>query len=218
MSARCSASGVAAWRRGTGAAFVAALLAGSSAAAFAQGSVFLQTLARVNVITSNCPGWEISHGEWVLLTGTGDALAARLGLDPALYERRYFGRAFELLDDPANCDRIGPEARPLLRRLVAMGGSTDAIVSGIPAVPGKPAAAGANPPGKAKGASKGKGQGKNNGQGNSKGSKGHGNNKGQGSGKGHGNNKGQGSGKGNSNGKGQGNSGPDKSNGRSGKP
>ena len=166
MSARCSASGVAAWRRGTGAAFVAALLAVSSAAAFAQGSVrvrlpdlsglsggeanaFLQTLARVNVITSNCPGWEISHGEWVLLTGTGDALAARLGLDPALYERRYFGRAFELLDDPANCDRIGPEARPLLRRLVAMGGSTDAIVSGIPAVPGKPAAAGANPPGKA---------------------------------------------------------------------
>ena len=131
---------------------MAALLAVSAEAALAQGSIrvrlpdlsglsrddaksLLQALARVNVITSNCPGWEISHGEWVLLTGTGDALAARLGLDPSVYERRYFGRAFELLNDPASCERIGPEARPLLQRLVTMGGSTDAIASGTAAAP-----------------------------------------------------------------------------------
>lgn len=123
----------------------AALLAGG--AALGQGSIkvrlpdlsglsraesksLLQALARVNVITLHCPGYEISPGEWMLLTATGDKLAARMGIDPAAYERQYFGRAFALLDDPRNCDRVGPEARPLLRRLIAMGGGTEAITTG----------------------------------------------------------------------------------------
>lgn len=96
----------------------------------AQAQALIAELARVNVITSNCPGYEITDGEWTLITGTGDKLAARLGLDPASYDQTYYGPAFRLLDDPASCDRIGPTARPLIQRLVGMGGGTEPIVSG----------------------------------------------------------------------------------------
>ncbi len=40
------------------------------------------------------------------------------------YERAYFAPAFKLLDDPGACDRIGPEAKPLIQRLKTMGGDT----------------------------------------------------------------------------------------------
>lgn len=87
-----------------------------------EGRVLLAELANVNVITSNCPGYEITDGEWMLITGTGDKLAAQLGLDPASYDREFFGPAFKLLDDPGACDRVGPRARPLIERLIGMGG------------------------------------------------------------------------------------------------
>ena len=32
--------------------------------------------------------------------------------------------AFKLLDDPGACDRIGPTAKPLVQRLIGMGGGT----------------------------------------------------------------------------------------------
>ncbi|MDO5528050.1 MAG: hypothetical protein Q4F71_01490 [Paracoccus sp. (in: a-proteobacteria)] len=85
----------------------------------------IAALAQINVITSNCPGYEITDGEWTLLTGTGDRLAAQLGLDPTTYEQRYYGPAFELLDDPEACERIGPRARPVIEDLVKMGGATE---------------------------------------------------------------------------------------------
>lgn len=81
-------------------------------------------LANVNVITSNCPDYEITNGEWTLITGTGDKLATRLGLDPSAYDRQYYGPAFKLLDDPTACDRIGPTAKPLIGKLIGMGGGT----------------------------------------------------------------------------------------------
>ncbi|WP_370515115.1 hypothetical protein [Paracoccus sp. S-4012] len=90
----------------------------------AAAEALIEELAAVNVITSNCPGYTISDGEWMLITGTGDKLAAQLGIDPATYDQRFYGPAFSLLDDPSACDRIGPRARPLIDRLVAMGGST----------------------------------------------------------------------------------------------
>lgn len=89
-----------------------------------QTEALARQLAEVNVIASNCPAYAITDGEWTLLTGTGDLLAQRLGLDPGSYERRYFGPAFQLLDDSSACDRIGPQARPLIDRLTAMGGGT----------------------------------------------------------------------------------------------
>lgn len=90
----------------------------------AQAKALIAELANVNVITSNCPAYAISDGEWTLITGTGDLLAAQLGLDAADYDRSYYGPAFRLLDDPGACDRIGPTARPLIQRLIGMGGGT----------------------------------------------------------------------------------------------
>lgn len=90
----------------------------------AQATALIAELANVNVITSNCPGYEITNGEWTLLTGTGDRLAAQLGLDASGYDKTYYGPAFKLLDDPAACERIGPTAKPLIQRLVQMGGGT----------------------------------------------------------------------------------------------
>lgn len=81
----------------------------------------LTELAEVNVITSNCPGYEIADKEWMLITGAGDRLAAQLGLDPTAYEREYYGPAFALLDDNEACDRVGPKAKPLIQRLENMG-------------------------------------------------------------------------------------------------
>ncbi len=93
-----------------------------------EAEALIAQLAQVNVITSNCPAWPISDGEWALITGTGDRLAARLGLDAAAYDRAYYGPAFKLLDDPSACDRIGATAQPLIGRLVDMGGGTAPIL------------------------------------------------------------------------------------------
>ena len=90
----------------------------------AEAKSLIAELAQVNVITSNCPDYAISDGEWTLITGTGDRLAARLGLDAAGYERTYYAPAFKLLDDPGACDRIGPTAKPLIQHLKSMGGGT----------------------------------------------------------------------------------------------
>lgn len=89
-----------------------------------QARALISELANVNVITSNCPGYEISDGEWTLITGTGDRLAVKLGLDATRYDKQYYAPAFKLLDDPSACDRIGPTALPLIQRLVGMGGGT----------------------------------------------------------------------------------------------
>lgn len=53
-----------------------------------------------------------------LLARTEDKLAAELGLDPGSYDRDYYGLAFQLLDDPGACERMGPQTTPL----VGMGG------------------------------------------------------------------------------------------------
>ena len=92
-----------------------------------KAEALIAQLAQVNVITSNCPKWPISDGEWALITGTGDRLAAQLGLDAAAYDAAYYGPAFKLLDDPDACDRIGPTAKPLIGQLVDMGGGTTPI-------------------------------------------------------------------------------------------
>ena len=90
----------------------------------AEAKALIAELANVNVITSNCPGYAVTDGEWTLITGTGDRLAARLGMDAATYDKTYYAPAFKLLDDPAACDRVGPAARPLIERLKSMGGDT----------------------------------------------------------------------------------------------
>lgn len=98
-----------------------------SALSEADAKALIAELANVNVITANCPGYEVSNGEWTLITGTGDRLAARLKLDPSAYDREFYGPAFKLLDDPEACDRIGPTAKDLIAKLVGMGGGTTPI-------------------------------------------------------------------------------------------
>ncbi|PAU98829.1 hypothetical protein [Paracoccus salipaludis] len=119
----------------------AALLATASGAAWADGGMtvplpdtsglaadearaLITEVAQVNVITSNCPAYPVSDAEWTLIAGTGDKLAAQLGLDASAYDKQFYGPAFQLLDDPGTCDRIGPKAKPLIARLKAMGGGT----------------------------------------------------------------------------------------------
>ena len=93
----------------------------------AEAKSLIAELAQVNVITSNCPGYAVTDGEWTLITGTGDRLAARLGMDAATYDKTYYAPAFKLLDDPGACDRIGPTAKPMIQRLIGMGGDTKAL-------------------------------------------------------------------------------------------
>ena len=97
-------------------------------------------VAEVDVITSNCAGYEISDGEWTLLAGTGDKLAAKLGLDPTAYEQIVYAPAFALLDDAGACDRVGPQAAPLIERLVSMGGGTEPNSGASSAATAAPAA------------------------------------------------------------------------------
>jgi len=84
-------------------------------------------LAQMNVITSECPGFEVSDPEWQLMNGTTDALTDRLGIDPVVYDREYFRPAFSLLDDPASCGQLGPQVPQLIARLEQMGGSTQPV-------------------------------------------------------------------------------------------
>lgn len=95
-----------------------------------EAETLTRELAEVNVITSNCADYPVSDGEWTLMTGTSDLLAAKLGMDPGAYDRTYFGPAFALLDDPSSCARIGPRAKPLIDRLVQMGGATEPAAAG----------------------------------------------------------------------------------------
>ena len=89
-----------------------------------EARALITELAQVNVITSNCPAYPVTDAEWTLIAGTGDKLAAQLGLDAQAYDKQFYGPAFQLLDDPGACDRIGPTAQPLIARLKAMGGGT----------------------------------------------------------------------------------------------
>ena len=42
---------------------------------------FLTRLVMANVTGMNCPGYALSDGEWTLITGTADKVAAALKLD-----------------------------------------------------------------------------------------------------------------------------------------
>lgn len=81
-------------------------------------------LAEANVVSDNCPDFEVTDGEWQLLNGTSDVLLAQLGLDPLAYDREFFRPAFAILDEPEACATHGPRIQPVLDRLVEMGGAT----------------------------------------------------------------------------------------------
>lgn len=89
----------------------------------AASPAFLAELVQANVVGMNCGGYRLADGEWALVTGSADKVAASLKLSAADYEDRYYTPAFAALDDPATCDAKGPLIAPLIARLKAMGGS-----------------------------------------------------------------------------------------------
>jgi len=84
------------------------------------------------VIGQNCPGWMSTDGEWQLLNDSADMLTARLGLDPARSDDRYWSPAFALLDDPGACGKYGPQVGVVLAELQALGGGTAPLTGGMP--------------------------------------------------------------------------------------
>lgn len=116
----------------------------ASTAAFADGGVtvrlpdvsavtpdearpLLASIVEANVVGSNCAAYAITDGQWSLLTGTEDLLAEKLGLSADTLDDQYYHPAFASLDDPATCDRVGPQVRGVIKKLVLMGGSTEPI-------------------------------------------------------------------------------------------
>ena len=90
----------------------------------AQNEEMLTALVAAIVVGMNCPGFEITDGEWSLLNGAADIIANNeLGLSVDAYDAGYFSPAFALLDKPDTCDVQGPKVLPLVEFLIGLGGS-----------------------------------------------------------------------------------------------
>ena len=86
---------------------------------------FLTELVVANVVGMNCDGYRLTDGEWALLTGSADMVAEALTIrNSSDYDTRFYGPAFDLLDQPGTCATEGPRIAPLVDRLKAMGGDT----------------------------------------------------------------------------------------------
>jgi hypothetical protein len=91
-----------------------------------QNQEMLTALVTAVVVGMNCPGFEITDGEWSLLNGAADIIAnSQLGLDAVAYDEGYFTPAFALLDKPDTCATEGPKVQPLISFLIGLGGSTE---------------------------------------------------------------------------------------------
>lgn len=89
-----------------------------------QSEALLEALVVANVVSSNCQGFEVTDGEWTLITQSADLLAeGNLGLSVDEYDARFYGPAFDLLDQPGTCAARGPEVQGLLKLLEDLGGS-----------------------------------------------------------------------------------------------
>ncbi|KKB11067.1 hypothetical protein VE25_14910 [Devosia geojensis] len=94
-------------------------------------SGLLRRLVTANVASSNCAGYEVSNAQWKFVVDTADQVANQLGLDSAGYDERYYGPAFDALDDdPQFCETQGPLVAPLIEEMVARGGTIDKYKAG----------------------------------------------------------------------------------------
>lgn len=93
-----------------------------------EAEAFLSEVVTANVISSNCPGFEVTDEEWSLLTDSADILArGQLGLSVDVYDSDYYGPAFALLDQEGACAEYGPRVAEVIDRLVEHGGSREAL-------------------------------------------------------------------------------------------
>ena len=96
-----------------------------------QGKVaedFLSQVVLANIVSSNCPGFEITEEEWSLLTDSADILAREnLKLSVDAYDADYYQPAFAALDEADTCASKGPTVQPIIDELVNLGGSREAL-------------------------------------------------------------------------------------------
>lgn len=93
-----------------------------------EAEIFLKEVVLANVVSSNCPGFEITDEEWSLLTDSADLLArGQLGLSVDDYDAKYYSPAFDALNDPDTCAEFGPEVQITIDKLLSFGGSREAL-------------------------------------------------------------------------------------------
>lgn len=93
-----------------------------------KAEAFLEKVVLANVVSSNCPGFEVTDEEWSLLTDSADLLAyGQLRLNTGDYDDKYYTPAFAALDKPGTCEAKGPEVEEVLSELVDRGGSRQAL-------------------------------------------------------------------------------------------
>jgi hypothetical protein len=93
-----------------------------------EAKALLEGMVLANIVSSNCPGYEVTEAEWSLLTDSADMVAyGQLGLSVDDYDALYYQPAFAALDDPDTCDTEGPAIEPMLENLVRLGGSREPL-------------------------------------------------------------------------------------------
>lgn len=93
-----------------------------------RAEAFLERVVLANVVSSNCPGYEITDKDWSLLTDSADLLAyGQLKLTTDDYDTRFYKPAFAALDEAGTCEAKGPDVEQVLSELVAQGGSREAL-------------------------------------------------------------------------------------------
>lgn len=94
----------------------------------AEAEALLSEVVLANVVSSNCPDFAVSDEEWSLLTDSADILAReQLRLSVEEYDSQFYGPAFAAMERPETCGEAGPDVQPVLDRLVALGGSREAL-------------------------------------------------------------------------------------------
>ena len=93
-----------------------------------EAETFLSEVVLANVISSNCADFAVTDEEWSLLTDSADILAhGQLGIGVNDFDNLFYDPAFETLDEPGACDKHGPQVQPVIDKLVALGGSREAL-------------------------------------------------------------------------------------------
>ena len=94
----------------------------------ARAETLLGEVVLANVISSNCTRFAVSDEEWSLLVDAADILAReQLRLSVEDYDSRFYGSAFDALDQADACATHGPRVQPTIDRLVELGGSREAL-------------------------------------------------------------------------------------------
>ncbi len=106
---------------------IAVLLPDDAKIAAAATPEFLMELVKANVVGMNCEGFQLTDGEWTLITQSADKVAEALKIGVNAYDDDFYGPAFDSLDKPDTCTKDGPKIKPLVEKLKAMGGGTDPI-------------------------------------------------------------------------------------------